>query len=99
MFRVIFTLFVGVVVAYIFLASLSGCTSSRTTTETTTEVRTRDSDRAQYDGYATEPRVVERSETTTVEHDDGSDGGLISIVGNIIALPFRAVGALLSAVF
>lgn len=38
MFRFIFTLFVSVVVAYIFLASLSGCSSRRSTSEITTEV-------------------------------------------------------------
>ncbi len=69
MFRVIFTFFVSVVVAYIFLASLSGCSSRRTTSETTTEVETSDSHRARYTGYAIEPKVVERPETTTVERD------------------------------
>jgi len=38
MFRVIFTLFVSVVVTYIFLASLSGCSSRRATRETIPEV-------------------------------------------------------------
>ena len=69
MFRVIFTFFVSVVVAYIFLASLSGCSSRRTTSETTTEVETNDSDRVRYTGYAIEPKVVDRSQTTTVERD------------------------------
>jgi hypothetical protein len=99
MFRVIFTVFVTIVVAYIFMASLSGCGTRRTTSETTTEVESTDSDRARYGADASEPRVVERTETTTVERDDSSDGGLFSIVGDIIALPFRAVGAFLSAIF
>lgn len=75
MFRVIFTLFVSVVVAYIFLASLSGCSTRRTTSETTTEVETGDPHRARYNGYDIEPKVVERSETNTFERDDTSDGG------------------------
>jgi hypothetical protein len=99
MFRVIFTVFVTIVVAYLFLASMSGCGSRRTTSETTTEVESVDSDRARYGAEANTPRVVERTETTTIEREDSSDGGLFSIVGDIIALPFRAVGALLSAIF
>lgn len=73
MFRVIFTLFVTIVVAYIFMASLSGCGPRRTTSETTTEVEGTDSNRARYGSDASEPRVVERSDTTTIERDDSSD--------------------------
>ena len=58
MFRVIFTLFVSVVVAYIFLASLSGCSSRRPTSEATTEVETRHTDQQRYDGHATEPGIL-----------------------------------------
>jgi outer membrane lipoprotein SlyB len=99
MFRVLFTLFVSVVVAYIFLMSLSGCKPRQTSSETTTEVRSTDSDRARYGTIVEEPRVIERSTTTTVERDETAEGGLFSIVGDIIALPFRAVGGLLSAIF
>jgi hypothetical protein len=67
MFRVIFTLFVGIVVAYIFLASLSGCSSHRTTSETTPEVETGHSGRERYSRYLTEPRFVERAEISAVE--------------------------------
>ncbi len=99
MFRVIFTVFVTIVVAYLFLASMSGCGPRRTTSETTTEVESTDSDRARYGAELNEPKVIERSKTTTVKREDSSDGGLFSIIGDIIALPFRAVGALLSAIF
>lgn len=99
MFRMLFTLFVAAVIGYIFLASLSGCTNRRTTVETSREIESSDSDRARYAADAENGRVVERSETTTVERDDSSDRGLFSIVGDIIALPFRAVGALFSAIF
>jgi len=76
MFRMIFTVFVTVVVAYIFLASLSGCSPGRTTTETTTEAENTDSDRARYKGDISPPRVVERAETSTMEHDRSLSGSL-----------------------
>jgi hypothetical protein len=79
--------------------SLSSCSAQRATTTTTTEVRDADSDRGMYSGSATDTTEVRRSETTTEVHDTGSEGGLFQIVGDIIALPFRAVGALLSAIF
>lgn len=76
--------------------SFSGCSGHRRTT-TTTEVEATDTNRARYAPAPGEPEVVERTETTTVERR--SDGGLFSILGDIIALPFRAVGALFSAIF
>lgn len=76
------------------LCTLSDCTSRRTTVETTQEIESADSDRAQYSTDTNDARVVERSETTTVERHDSSEGGLFSILGDIIALSFRAVGAL-----
>jgi hypothetical protein len=95
----LFTLFVTVVIGYIILASLSGCTSRKTTVETTRKIETSDSDRARYRADTDDGRVVERSETTTVERDNSSNPGLFSILGDIIALPFRAAGAVLSAIF
>jgi hypothetical protein len=74
MFRVIFTVFVTIVVAYLFLASMSGCGPRRTASETTTEVKSAGSDRARYGADANEPGVVARSETTKVERGDSSDG-------------------------
>ena len=44
--------------------------------------------------YVEDDKVVK--EETTIEYDSG--GGLFEIVGNILALPFRAIGALLSAI-
>jgi hypothetical protein len=94
MFRVIFTVFVTIVVAYLFLASMSGCGPRRPTSETTTEVESTDSDRARYGAELNEPKVIERSKTTTVARDHPSGGGLFSIVGDIIALPLPGLGAL-----
>jgi hypothetical protein len=95
----LFTLIVTIVIGYILIASFSGCTNRRTTVETTREVESTQADRARYNADRDDGRVVERTETTTVEKHDSSDGGLFSIIGDIIALPFRAVGALFSAIF
>lgn len=90
------SMFVSVVYALALSLSIPACSSHRTTT-TTSEVEAADSDRARYAPESGEPQVVERTETTTVERR--SDGGVFSILGDIIALPFRAVGALFSAIF
>jgi hypothetical protein len=70
-----------------------GCASHRTVrTESTT-----------YPESAPAPVVVERQTTTTTTTDAGSNGGVLSstvnVVGEVIALPFRAVGAVVSAIF
>jgi uncharacterized protein YceK len=98
MVRTMFSIFAAVFVACNVTVHLSGCSTQRSTSETSTKVSRSDSDRARYAGDTTEPRVVERTETTTEEQQDRSDGGLFSIAGNIIALPFRAVGSFLSAI-
>ena len=77
MFRVIFTVFVTIVVAYLFLASMSGCGHRRTPSEATTEVESTDSDRARYGAKTNAPKVVERSEPTTVARDHPSGGGTL----------------------
>ncbi|HXG17767.1 MAG TPA: hypothetical protein VNN62_01660 [Methylomirabilota bacterium] len=53
--------------------------------------------------HASEPIVVERQTTTTETTDTGSSGGVLSstvnAVGEVIALPFRVVGGIISAIF
>lgn len=72
----------------------SGCSSHRTTTTTTTEVS------QPRDGYAGSPVEVSRTETKTTEvENEDRHRGLFGIIGDIIALPFRAVGALFMAIF
>lgn len=76
-----------ILVALIFLA---GCSSSKTTTITDTQ-----------DGeYGSSRTKVETVETET---DSGGCEGVLSctvnVLGEVIALPFRAVGALFSAIF
>ena len=73
------------------LALAPGCSTHKktvTTTETTS--------------YPSET-VVQRSETTTTDSSDSKSGGVLSstvdVVGDVIALPFRAMGSLLGAIF
>jgi hypothetical protein len=86
------------VIFAVALPALGGCsahrTSSTTTTETTEEPRAR---------YAGDPAPSEVETTKTVEtHSDTEHEehhGLFGILADIITLPFRAVGALLDAIF
>lgn len=52
---------------------------------------------------AAAPTVVEKETTITTTETEGSSGGVVSgtvnVLGEVIALPFRAVGGLLSAIF
>ena len=68
----------------------AGC-STQTKTETT-ETRQ----------YPAESAVENRSETTTTETSAESGGVLsstVDVVGEVLALPFRAVGGLLRGIF
>jgi hypothetical protein len=49
-----------------------------------------------------QPTVVERETTVTTDSEEGSGGvvsGTVNVVGEVLALPFRAVGGLIRAVF
>jgi hypothetical protein len=96
------------VLAAVFIPSvLSGCSGKKETTTTT--LRTVEGvppDRHVYVGsdgvvYSRDREVsatTTKTKTVEVEKDD-PDRGLFGIIGNIIALPFRAVGALFSVIF
>jgi hypothetical protein len=77
----------------------SGCsTQSRTVT---TETAYYDSSQDRYQGR---PVTVERETTVRTEPEDpGASTGLVSdtvnVVGEVLALPFRLVGGLISLVF
>ena len=76
------------------LVTLPGC-SSRKTTTTTTE--TTETPRNYNDGSVS---PAETKTTTTVENEKSErNHGLFGILGDIIALPFRAVGALFETIF
>jgi hypothetical protein len=51
----------------------------------------------------TAPTVVEKETTVTTTESVGSSGGVVSgtvnVLGEVIALPFRAVGGLLRVIF
>lgn len=68
----------------------AGCATQRTTTR---EVA--------YDRRTGEPVTVERETTTTTDPsgDTGVISGTVNVLGEVIALPFRAVGGLLRAIF
>jgi len=71
-------------------ANLTACSTHRTSTDEVT-----------YDARTGEPVRVERHTTTT--HDDSGDtsvlSGTVNVIGEAVALPFRAVGGLLRAIF
>jgi predicted small secreted protein len=73
---------------------MTGCTTHRTVE--------RDTVYSQEDRRTGEPVAVER-ETTTTETSTSEDTGVISgtfnVLGEIVALPFRAVGGLIRAIF
>ena len=74
----------------ILVAGLAGCSTHRSTTR---EVA--------YDSRNGEPVTVERQTTTTTEstEDSGVLSGTVNVIGEVISLPFRAVGGLVRAIF
>ena len=71
---------------------VSGCAGRKTTTESTTEVRT---EPASINDTSYDDRTaVELTKTTQVTKESGHRG-FFGILGDIIALPFRAVASIL----
>ncbi|MGH7795557.1 MAG: hypothetical protein ACREQ2_11775 [Candidatus Binatia bacterium] len=59
-------------------------------------------DEVAYDERTGQPVTVERHTTTTTTDGSGETGVLsstVNVVGEVIALPFRAVGGLFRAIF
>lgn len=84
--RILIVLFVGVV------PLLIGCANRESTKVTTTEIR---SDPDYTKESTSEGRsTVQVTTTEEVSQDDGHKG-FFGIVGDIIALPFRAIGSIL----
>ena len=71
-------------------ALAGGCSTHRTTTQ---EVA--------YDSRTGQPVTVQRETTTTTDSagDTGVVSGTFNVIGEVIALPFRAVGGLIRAIF
>jgi hypothetical protein len=80
----------NLILSLILVAGLAGCSTHRTTTR---EVA--------YDSRTGEPVRVERESTTTetTDEDSGVLSGTVNVIGDVIALPFRAVGGLFRAIF
>jgi len=78
-------------VVYVLVFIAVGCASNTKTVRTET---------THYPAAA--PTVVEKETTITTE-TEGSSGGVVSgtvnVLGEVVALPFRAVGGLISAIF
>ena len=69
----------------------TGCSTQRSTT-----------DEVAYDQRTGQPVTVERHTTTTHENtteDTGVLSGTVNVIGEVISLPFRAVGGLVRAIF
>ena len=86
-----------IVSAFLIANLATACATHSTTTRTDTV------EYAQEDRRTSQP--VERQTTTTREttsSDDGGGGvisGTVDVLGEILALPFRAVGGLIRAIF
>jgi hypothetical protein len=82
--------------------TLSLCLSAFLTVGCATNAKTVRTDETTYGAGA--PVTTERETTvTTTEESPGQSGGVLSgtinVIGEVIALPFRAVGGLVSAIF
>ena len=81
------------------LALLGGCATQSTSETLNRETVQYPADRAQAP-VVVEQRTTEKTETTK---SDGHSGGILSgtvhVVGEVLALPFRAVAGLLGVVF
>ena len=85
-----------ITLAAFLLISLSSCSAKRESETKTTQVIQHSPD-SPYGTRTTETNTtIEKSD---VVDRDRNDAGLFSILRDIIALPFRAVGALLNAIF
>jgi hypothetical protein len=78
---------------FLFVVVCAGCASNTKTVKTETSTY-----------QSGEPTVVERETTVkTTETQDGGSGGILSgtvnIIGEVIALPFRAVAGLIRVIF
>jgi hypothetical protein len=84
--------FLKLIMGGLLIANLAACSTHQRTTKET----------VQYEDRRTgEPVEVERE--TTTESSSSENGGILSgtvnVVGEVIALPFRAVAGLFSAIF
>jgi hypothetical protein len=79
----------NLILSLILIAGVAGCATHQTTSEVA------------YDRRTGEPVTVERRTTTTTEssEDTGVLSGTVNVIGEVISLPFRAVGGLVRSIF
>jgi hypothetical protein len=81
--------------------TVSLCISALLTVGCATNTKTVRTEASTYGTGA--PTTVERETTVTTTESPGQSGGVVSgtvnVIGEVIALPFRAVGGLVSAIF
>lgn len=85
--------------AAITLGPAMGCSShTRTVTRETTQYS---ADRGPYAGDPARVSETETTTTETVRRDDppGLVSGTVNVIGEAVALPFRAVGGMIRALF
>lgn len=92
---------VGSFLVFLFLGFLTGCAaqSTKTVKSETTQYSARDNAQPD-DRVITEKHTAETTETT--KEESGSGGvvsGAVDATGEILALPFRAVGGLIRLIF
>jgi len=83
-------------------AVLGGCSSQSSTETVSKETVQYPTERAQYqpEPVVVEKRTTEKSETTKTEENSGGVlSSSVHIVGEVLALPFRAVAGLIDVLF
>lgn len=89
----------------LFVAAILGGCSSQSSTETVRKETVQyPAERAQYqhqpEPVVVEKRTTEKSETTKTEENSGGVlSSSVNIVGDVLALPFRAVAGLFEVLF
>ncbi len=75
---------------FLAVSLIAACSTQRTVTRDVA-----------YDSRTGEPVRVERETTTTTDtsQDTGVLSGTVHVVGEVVSLPFRAVGGLIRAIF
>lgn len=92
---------VGPFLVFLFLGFLTGCAahSTKTVKSETTQYSAKEKAPAD-DRVITEQHRAETTETTKTESESGGIvSGAVDATGEILALPFRAVGGLIRLIF
>ena len=76
------------ILSLLLATMVAGCSTHRTT-----------SHEVAYDRYSGEPVTVQRETTTTTSEGGGVLSSTVDVVGEVVSLPFRAVGSLFRAIF